>query len=342
MVSSVVGFYSSPLFTRLLPERQDTPLTKVGAAGWGWGAPGLPWGCKTPFPTVCPLCVPMHYVVSPHGRTVSHCRAGPQWFSGTWKAPSPAWGLPAAALPPPKPPPSPQIIGNCVSLLVLSSALPVFSRTLGEPPRGIRVMPGWGCPQDWGALTSVPHPCAGITRFDLLGDFGRFNWLGNFYIVFLYNMGFAGLTTLCLVKKVSWAVQAELIRAFGEDRDTGMAAGVSPVPHPGSHTLPVSRSAQAAAACDALPDPQQALLGLGDWDVSSPPPRGGPRVAVSHRAGPDSTWRLRDIRTPQGELRPHGGADNPSQPLVKPCLGWGTGTCPPHCGGPQSGCQPQS
>ncbi|XP_054663328.1 protein LMBR1L isoform X3 [Grus americana] len=105
MVSSVVGFYSSPLFTRLLPERQDTPLTKI--------------------------------------------------------------------------------IGNCVSLLVLSSALPVFSRTLG------------------------------ITRFDLLGDFGRFNWLGNFYIVFLYNMGFAGLTTLCLVKRVSWAVQAELIRAFG-------------------------------------------------------------------------------------------------------------------------------
>ncbi|KAM6039020.1 protein LMBR1L isoform 5-T5 [Chlamydotis macqueenii] len=97
MVSSVVGFYSSPLFTHLLPERQGTPLTKI--------------------------------------------------------------------------------IGNCVSLLVLSSALPVFSRTLG--------------------------------------DFGRFNWLGNFYIVFLYNMGFAGLTTLCLVKRVSWAVQAELLRAFG-------------------------------------------------------------------------------------------------------------------------------
>ncbi|KAM9514631.1 protein LMBR1L [Guaruba guarouba] len=105
MVSSIVGFYSSPLFTRLLPVRQDTPLTKI--------------------------------------------------------------------------------IGNCVSLLVLSSALPVFSRTLG------------------------------ITRFDLLGDFGRFNWLGNFYIVFLYNMGFVALTTLCLIKRVSWAVQAELIRTFG-------------------------------------------------------------------------------------------------------------------------------
>ncbi|GAB5573740.1 protein LMBR1L [Prionailurus iriomotensis] len=77
-----------------------------------------------------------------------------------------------------------QIIGNCVCLLVLSSALPVFSRTLG------------------------------LTRFDLLGDFGRFNWLGNFYIVFLYNAAFAGLTTLCLVKTFTAAVRAELIRAF--------------------------------------------------------------------------------------------------------------------------------
>ncbi|XP_036387978.1 limb region 1 homolog-like protein [Megalops cyprinoides] len=105
MVSSVVGFYSSPLFTGLLPRSQDTTLT--------------------------------------------------------------------------------QIIGNCVSLLVLSSALPVFSRTLG------------------------------ITRFDLLGDFGRYNWLGNFHIIFLYNMLFAGLTTACLINTVTWAVQRELIRAFG-------------------------------------------------------------------------------------------------------------------------------
>ncbi|XP_040834551.1 protein LMBR1L isoform X4 [Ochotona curzoniae] len=81
-----------------------------------------------------------------------------------------------------------QIIGNCVCLLVLSSALPVFSRTLG------------------------------LTRFDLLGDFGRFNWLGNFYIVFLYNAAFAGLSTLCLVKTFTAAVRAELIRAFGLDR----------------------------------------------------------------------------------------------------------------------------
>uniref|UniRef100_A0AAR2L2N7 Limb development membrane protein 1 like n=1 Tax=Pygocentrus nattereri TaxID=42514 RepID=A0AAR2L2N7_PYGNA len=106
MVSSVVGFYSSPLFCSLLPRTQDTTLT--------------------------------------------------------------------------------QIIVNCVSLLVLSSALPVFSRTLG------------------------------ITRFDLLGDFGRYNWLGNFHIVFLYNMLFAGLTSACLINTVTWAVQRELIRAFGQ------------------------------------------------------------------------------------------------------------------------------
>uniref|UniRef100_A0A8C2HE64 Limb development membrane protein 1-like n=2 Tax=Cyprinus carpio TaxID=7962 RepID=A0A8C2HE64_CYPCA len=105
MVSSVVGFYSSPLFTGLLPRAQDTTLT--------------------------------------------------------------------------------QIIGNCVSLLILSSALPVFSRTLG------------------------------ITRFDLLGDFGRYNWLGSFHLVFLYNMLFAGLTSACLINTVTWALQRELIRAFG-------------------------------------------------------------------------------------------------------------------------------
>uniref|UniRef100_A0A8C6T2Z6 Limb development membrane protein 1-like n=1 Tax=Neogobius melanostomus TaxID=47308 RepID=A0A8C6T2Z6_9GOBI len=109
MVSSLVGFYSSPLFTSLLPRAQDTNLT--------------------------------------------------------------------------------QIIANCVSLLILSSALPVFSRTLG------------------------------ITRFDLLGDFGRHNWLGNFYIVFLYNMMFAGLTSASLIKTVTWAVQRELIRAFGKFHD---------------------------------------------------------------------------------------------------------------------------
>ncbi|XP_073437699.1 limb region 1 protein homolog isoform X2 [Dendrobates tinctorius] len=81
-----------------------------------------------------------------------------------------------------------KIIGNCVSILVLSSALPVMSRTLG------------------------------ITRFDLLGDFGRFNWLGNLYIVLTYNFIFAIVTTLCLVRKFTSAVREELLKAIGLDK----------------------------------------------------------------------------------------------------------------------------
>ncbi|TNM96580.1 hypothetical protein fugu_016241 [Takifugu bimaculatus] len=77
------------------------------------------------------------------------------------------------------------IIGCCVSILVLSSALPVMSRTLG------------------------------ITTFDLLGDFGRFNWLGNFYIVLSYNLLFAVVTTLCLIRKFTSAVREELLKALG-------------------------------------------------------------------------------------------------------------------------------
>ncbi|KAG5850320.1 limb region 1 protein homolog [Anguilla anguilla] len=80
------------------------------------------------------------------------------------------------------------IIGCCVSILVLSSALPVMSRTLG------------------------------ITRFDLLGDFGRFNWLGNFYIVLSYNLLFAVVTTLCLVRKFTSAVREALLKALGLDK----------------------------------------------------------------------------------------------------------------------------
>ncbi|KPP73962.1 limb region 1 protein-like [Scleropages formosus] len=80
------------------------------------------------------------------------------------------------------------IIGCCVSILVLSSALPVMSRTLG------------------------------ITRFDLLGDFGRFNWLGNFYIVLSYNLLFAVVTTLCLVRKFTSAIREALLKALGLDK----------------------------------------------------------------------------------------------------------------------------
>ncbi|XP_073982260.1 LMBR1-like protein lilipod isoform X2 [Rhodnius prolixus] len=79
------------------------------------------------------------------------------------------------------------LIANAAILLVLSSALPLLSRILG------------------------------ITNFDLLGHFGKIEWLGNFQIVFLYNLLFAGVTTLCLVNKLTAPVCKELfIRVFGE------------------------------------------------------------------------------------------------------------------------------
>lgn len=76
------------------------------------------------------------------------------------------------------------VIANCCMLLVLSSALPVLSRILG------------------------------ITNFDLLGDFGRIEWLGNFNIVLLYNLAFASAATLCLMNKFTSTVRKELYARF--------------------------------------------------------------------------------------------------------------------------------
>ncbi|KAF8790373.1 Protein Lilipod like protein [Argiope bruennichi] len=73
-----------------------------------------------------------------------------------------------------------QVIGNCAILLILSSALPVLARSLG------------------------------ITNFDLLGDFGRINWLGNFYIVLFHNIVFAVTTAVCLGTKITATVRNEL------------------------------------------------------------------------------------------------------------------------------------
>uniref|UniRef100_A0A6G1SM78 Protein LMBR1L n=1 Tax=Aceria tosichella TaxID=561515 RepID=A0A6G1SM78_9ACAR len=63
-----------------------------------------------------------------------------------------------------------QIIGNCAILCLLSSALPLLARTLG------------------------------MTNFDLLSDFGRIEWLGNFYVVLLYNLVFLVSTIVSLIR----------------------------------------------------------------------------------------------------------------------------------------------
>jgi len=76
------------------------------------------------------------------------------------------------------------IIANCVVVLVLSSALPLLSRTLG------------------------------ITNFDLLGDYGRIGWLGNFWVVFGYNVLFATASAACLVKKFTATLRHEIYIRF--------------------------------------------------------------------------------------------------------------------------------
>ncbi|XP_067641684.1 protein Lilipod isoform X2 [Eurosta solidaginis] len=73
-----------------------------------------------------------------------------------------------------------QLILNCALVLILSSALPLLSRIIG------------------------------ITNFDLLGDFGAIEWLGNFQIVLLYNLIFGTTTALCLANKFTAAVRREL------------------------------------------------------------------------------------------------------------------------------------
>ncbi|KAF7995385.1 hypothetical protein HCN44_006492 [Aphidius gifuensis] len=72
------------------------------------------------------------------------------------------------------------LIANCVLLLVLSSALPLLSRILG------------------------------MTNFDLLGDFGRIEWLGNFKLVLFYNIIFATAAIGCLTTKFTATVRNEI------------------------------------------------------------------------------------------------------------------------------------
>ncbi|XP_024085231.1 protein Lilipod isoform X2 [Cimex lectularius] len=72
------------------------------------------------------------------------------------------------------------LIANCALLLILSSALPLLARILG------------------------------ITNFDLLGHYGKIVWLGNFKIVFAYNILFATVTALCLFNKFTTPVCKEL------------------------------------------------------------------------------------------------------------------------------------
>lgn len=58
--------------------------------------------------------------------------------------------------------------------------------------------------------TKLNLPDAGITNFDLIGNFGSMDWLGSFYLIFSINVVFAAATTLSLVTKFTATVRQEI------------------------------------------------------------------------------------------------------------------------------------
>lgn len=58
---------------------------------------------------------------------------------------------------------------------------------------------------------------SGITNFDLLGDFGAIEWLGNFQIVLLYNLVFGTTTALIVANKFTATVRQELCARLVEN-----------------------------------------------------------------------------------------------------------------------------
>jgi len=74
------------------------------------------------------------------------------------------------------------LILNCALFVILSSALPLLVKVLG------------------------------ITHFDLLGNYGRIRWLGNYFIIFAVNILFCGAAAFCLFNKVTHRAQVEIWR----------------------------------------------------------------------------------------------------------------------------------
>lgn len=124
-----------------------------------------------------------------------------------------------------------QLIVNGALVLILSSALPLLSRILGMPiiycHSILTVFYNPNCvffPSflsffsflNW-LILIVINSFAGITNFDLLGDFGEIEWLGNFQIVLLYNIIFVDTTTMTLVNKFTATVRQELCNRLVEN-----------------------------------------------------------------------------------------------------------------------------
>lgn len=98
------------------------------------------------------------------------------------------------------------LICNSLLILILTSAFPLLSRILGN----ISLLTGERC-SDFTQLIT------GITNFDLLGDYGEIEWLGNFVIVLLYNFVFIVSAGLCIILKFTVTVRRELVARLVEN-----------------------------------------------------------------------------------------------------------------------------
>ncbi|EEC10435.1 lipocalin-1 interacting membrane receptor, putative [Ixodes scapularis] len=127
-------------------------------------------------------------------------------------------------------PASPQVrqfslgISSLSALGIFGSALEVVLILYPLPPEGLL------CHQ--GDLLALFHTslglavlqrkriAAGITNFDLLGDFGRIEWLASFPLVLAYNVVFAVAAATSLATKMTAAMRRELLgrlAAWGKD-----------------------------------------------------------------------------------------------------------------------------
>ena len=109
-----------------------------------------------------------------------------------------------------------QIILNCGLYVILSSALPLLAKILGKMKlnsynqHAYFVVPIYEIP----LKICILFHLLGITNFDLLGSFGKMKWLGNFYIVLLYNAIFIFSASLSIFNKVTSRVRQEIISRY--------------------------------------------------------------------------------------------------------------------------------
>ena len=100
------------------------------------------------------------------------------------------------------------LILNCALFVILSSALPLLSKVIIILKK---------CFNECNIFLQV----LGITNFDLLGNFGRIRWLGNYFIIFGVNIVFGGAAGVCLFNKVILCTSITPTISPGDTQSTG-------------------------------------------------------------------------------------------------------------------------